>query len=279
MPDRIITIYCFFDELLSALGHRDDSQARLSTAEIMTIATVAAEFFTGNQQAALSFLISHGYIKPFSKSRFTRRLHQLPESLWQTALFVLAQIHQQANQAGRHLVDTLPVPVCRNIRIKRCRLYQNEGFRGYCASKADTLREGEKEYFFGIKVCVIVTEAGTPVEMLLVPGSTPDIAALRSMDLNLPEGSTLIGDGAFLDRFFEADLLQEAGLRLIVPRRRNMRDQLDGCTAYVCRYLRKRVETTFSQLTERLARSIHAVTPRGFELKIFLTVLAFTIVG
>jgi hypothetical protein len=32
-------------------------------------------------------------------------------------------------------------------------------------------------------------------------------------------------------------------------------------------------------LTERLARSIHAVTARGFELKILLTVLAFSIVG
>jgi hypothetical protein len=39
------------------------------------------------------------------------------------------------------------------------------------------------------------------------------------------------------------------------------------------------METTFSQLTERLARSIHAVTPRGFELKVFLTVLTYTILG
>jgi hypothetical protein len=61
---------------------------------------------------------------------------------------------------------------------------------------------------------------------------------------------------------------EEAGLRLVVPRRSNMKEQLDGCLEYVCRLSRKRVETTFSQLTERLARSIHAVTARGFELKI-----------
>jgi hypothetical protein len=73
------------------------------------------------------------------------------------------------------------------------------------------------------------------------------------MDLNLPDASTLISDGGFLDRLFEAALLEEAGIHLIVPRRKNMKDQLDGCTAYVCRYLRKRGETTFSQLAERLA--------------------------
>ncbi len=144
MPVKIITIYCFFEEFLNALGHRDDPQARLSTAEIMTIALVAAEFFTGNQQAALDFLTSHGYIPSFSKSRFNRRLHRLPETLWQQALFVLAQMHQKSNPDRVHVVDTFPVPVCHNIRIKRCKLYRDEAFRGYCASK--------KQYYFGLKV-------------------------------------------------------------------------------------------------------------------------------
>ena len=140
MPEKIITIYCFFDELLRAIKYRDDPQAQLGTAEVMTIAAVAAEFFTGNQQAVLNFLSSHGYIKPFSKSRFNRRLHRIPETLWQLALFVLAQMHQRTNPERVHVVDTFPVPVCHNIRIRRCRLYRGEAFGGYCASK--------KEYYF-----------------------------------------------------------------------------------------------------------------------------------
>jgi len=271
MPEKIITIYCFFDELLKALGHKDDPQAKLSTAEIMTIATVAAEFYTGNQQNALDFLTSHGYIPPFSKSRFNRRLHAIPEALWQFALWVLAQLHQQSNPERCHIVDTFPVPVCRNIRIRRCRIYKGEAFRGYCASK--------KEYFFGLKVCLIVTASGEPVEMLLTPGSTADITALRSMDLNLPAESELFGDSGFLDTEFEATLREGADVHLVVPRRANMKEQLDGCLEYICCLCRKRVETTFSLLAERLARSIHAVRPRGFELKILLSVLAFSIVG
>ena len=283
MPDKIISIYCFFDELLKAVNHQDDKQAQLSTAEVMTVAVVAAEFFTGNQQLALNLLTSHGYIKAFSKSRFNRRLHQIPESFWQFAQFVLAQIHQQTNPNNTFIVDTFPVPVCRNIRIKRCKIYKAPAkgtakHRGWCASK--------KEYFYGLKVCMIVTEAGLLVEMLLVPisrlrdsGAAADVRALKNMDLNLPEGSTLFGDGGFLDIPFEKALQEEAGIELIAPRRRNMKEQRDGCVAYVCRTIRKQVETTFSQLTERMARSIHAVTPRGFELKIMLTNLAFSIVG
>jgi hypothetical protein len=237
----------------------------------MTIAAVAAEFFTGNQQKALDFLIGHGYVKPLSKSRFNRRLHRIPESLWQLVLFTRAQIHQSANAQGIHIVDTFPVPVCRNIRIRRCRIYRDKAFRGYCASK--------KEYFLGLKVCLIVTQSGQPIEMLLAPGSTADIAALRSLELNLPEDSTLFGDGGFLDMAFEKALREEAGLHLIVPRRKNMKEQLDGCWEYLRRFYRKRVESTFSQLTERMARSIHAVTPKGFELKVMLTVLTFSILG
>lgn len=276
MPDKIISIYCFFDELLKAMNCRDDKQARVSTAEIMTVAVVAAEFFVGNQQAALDFLISHRYIKPLSKSRFNRRLHHLPESLWQVATYVLAQAHQQTNLNNTFIVDTFPVPVCRNIRIKRCKIYKAPAkgtakHRGWCASK--------KEYVYGLKVCMIVTETGQPVEFCLVPEATADVRALRDMEVNLPDGSTLFGDGGFLDLEFEAALQEEAGVKLIVPRRKNMKEQLDACTAFVCKTVRKRVETTFSQLTERMARSIHAVTPRGFELKACLTILAFSLVG
>jgi hypothetical protein len=180
-------------------------------------------------------------------------------------------MHQRTNPERLHIVDTFPVPVCRNIRIRRCKIYRDPAFRGYCASK--------REYFFGLKVCLIISQAGRPVEMLLVPGSTADVAALRALDLNLPQDSTILGDGGFLDIAFETALRQEAGLDLVVPRRSNMKEQLPGWLEFVCRVCRKRVETTFSQLAERLARSIHATTPRGFELKVFLTVLAYSILG
>ncbi len=58
MDDTITTIYCLCDEFLKATGHRDDPQARLSTAEVMTIALVAAAFFGSNIEASCSFLRS-----------------------------------------------------------------------------------------------------------------------------------------------------------------------------------------------------------------------------
>ena len=97
------------------------------------------------------------------------------------------------------------------------------------------------------------------------------------MDIDLPEQSVLIGDKGFLDRAFESDLKEDASIHMIMPSRSNMKRQLSDLVQWVASSMRKRVETTFSQLSERLARSIHAVTPRGFELKIFLTVLTYAI--
>jgi hypothetical protein len=37
MDDTITTIYCLCDDFLKAIGHRDDLQAVMSTAEVMTV--------------------------------------------------------------------------------------------------------------------------------------------------------------------------------------------------------------------------------------------------
>lgn len=78
-------------------------------------------------------------------------------------------------------MDTFPVPVCRNIRIKRCKIYKNtKAHRGWCTlCNAALTTASKKEYVYGLKyglkVCMIVTESGQPVEFSLVPGATADV--------------------------------------------------------------------------------------------------------
>ena len=83
MDDTITTIYCLCDDFLKAWGHRHPSQARLSTAEVMTIPIVAAVFFGGNVERSRRFLREYGYVPAtISKSRFNRRLHAIEPELW-----------------------------------------------------------------------------------------------------------------------------------------------------------------------------------------------------
>ena len=272
MQTKIITIYCVCADFLLAYGHKEDPQATMSDAEVMTTVLVAATFFVGNQELSRIFLQEHGYIPTMlSKSRLNRRLHALPDTLWQALWHVLAEIAKHNNPTGAYVVDSCPVPVCDNIRIWRCKLYRNEVFRGKIASK--------RRFFYGVRVHLVIAGNGQPVEILLEPGSVADINAFRSLPLDLPPDAEVHADAAYTDYTVEDFLGQHAHLDLIAARKKNSTRPVPGYVTYLSQYTRKRVETTFSQINLRFAKCIHAVTPRGFELKVFLSVLAFAITG
>lgn len=270
MQQQVITIFCLCDDFLKAMRHTDDPQARVSSAEVMTVALVGAYFFGGNQEASRRFLCEHGYIPAMlSKSRFNRRLHALPEALWQALFHLLAQVHRQGEPAREYLIDSFPMPACDNIRIRRCRLYQGEEFRGYLASK--------RRYVYGLRVHLITTTRGKPIEITLLPASCADITGLRCLPLDLAPGSRVLADAAYTDYAWQEALGEEAGIELVSLRRANSKRPLPGWLRYVCQRVRQRIETSLSQITALLAQPLHAVTPRGFELKIFLAVLAYSI--
>ena len=88
------------------------------------------------------------------------------------------ETHQVAQ--GVYVIDSFPVAVCDNIRIRRAKLYRDETCRGYQASK--------RRYFYGLKIHLMVTSAGQPVECVLTPGSVADARVLKSYAYDLPPG-------------------------------------------------------------------------------------------
>ncbi len=275
MDTQLITIYCLCHDLLQALDHNEDHQRKMSDAEVMTTALAAARLFKGNFATARLFLKQQGYIpKMLSKSTFSERLHRLVEPF--SLLFqVLSQTYKAQEGAGLYLIDSFPVSVCDNIRINRCRLYDLEttqgAFRGYTASK--------RRYFYGVKIHILVTKNGLPVEVFLTPGSCSDTAELKNFAFDLPEGSTVYGDKAY-NEYFTEDLLQEAcSITLLPLRKKNSKRPVAAFVEYVQRYYRKGVETAGSMIERLLPKSIHATSAAGFELKVFLFVLAHSLSG
>jgi hypothetical protein len=60
-------------------------------------------------------------------------------------------------------------------------------------------------------------------------------------------------------------------------RKKNSKRAIEPWAQSFRQRVRKRIETSFSQTTQFFAKTIHAVTARGFELKVVLFILAFTI--
>jgi hypothetical protein len=123
----------------------------------------------------------------------------------------------------------------------------------------------------------VVTATGVAVEVVLAPASYSDRRIGKTLHLDLPITTTVYADAAYTDYGWEDALAETQQLRLHVARKSNSKRPHPLYVHYLGALTRKRVETTFSQITNLLARHIHAVTPRGFELKVFFFILAFTI--
>jgi len=268
MIEEIIFIYSFCHDLLRELGLVDDAQCKMNAAEIMTVAFVSAIYFHGNHSMARRFLKAHRYIhNMLSKSRFNRRVSAIDFDLWQTIFSALKQALGQTQKHLEYVVDSFPVEACHNARSYRCKILSGKNFIGYCSSK--------KKYYYGVKVHMITTITGTPIEVLITPASTADITALKTMQIDVAPRSVLYADKAYTDYAFE-DLLRDAmEVRLIPQRKTCLSRQHHGSLTYLQSIHRKRIETVFSQITRLFPKSIKAVTKRGVIMKILLFIMAY----
>jgi Transposase DDE domain len=270
MEDQIIFIYSICDDLLTSFGTNKDAYCKMSSAEVMTVAIVAALFFGGNFSKARLMLMSHNYIQNMlSESRLNRRLHEIDISIWQTIFSVIARSFSEGEENFEYLVDSMPIEVCMNVRSYRCRLLHGKQFIGFCKAK--------KKFYYGFKLHMITNSKGKPIEFIITPASVADITALKIMEMDLAPGSVVYGDKAYTDYILEDYLVDIEKIRLIPERKTNLKRQHSGCIRYLQSILRKRIETTFSQLVSLFPRKIHAVTSNGFLLKIIVFVVSFSL--
>ena len=104
MELQITTFYVICRELLSALNIREDLQAKMNNAEVMTVVLTAARFFGGNFRTAALFLEEHGYITDMlSESRSNHRIHALDADIRETLFPVIPE----AFKTGRNTSSTV----------------------------------------------------------------------------------------------------------------------------------------------------------------------------
>jgi hypothetical protein len=269
MELEMTTMFVLCDELLTAMNIREDPQVHMNTAEVMTVPLTAARFFHGHLRNAQTFLAEHGYMpNMLSESRLNRRMHAIPAGVWFMLFHILAEVFKAENASQEYCLDSLPVPVCDNIRICRAKLYQGEEHRGYIASK--------RRYFFGLRVHMIVTASGQPVEFILRPGAEADVSVYQDFNVDLPEDAECYADKVYNVYAFEDLLREAAGIRMKPARKKNSKRATDPyVVVHYEQYVRRRIETAFSLITKYFPKQIHAVTPRGFELKVMCFILAF----
>jgi hypothetical protein len=103
------------------------------------------------------------------------------------------------------------------------------------------------------------------------------VTAFKMMGIDLVPNSTIYGDKAYNDYKFEDLLLDICCIRLIPERKANSKRQHSGCMRYLQRKLRKRIETTFSEIIRLFPRKIDAVTAKGFLMKLLIFMCSFAL--
>ena len=212
MDTKIILIYCVVSDFLKYLKLDDSNSFQMSHAEVVTHVVVSAMFFQGNHENTRQFLHLHGYItNMLSKSQLNRRIHRFDEAFWRDLLFTLSQTLYHFEKTNEYLVDSFPVSSCDTSRILKSKRYKGKAYHSYSPTR--------QRYFYGVKVHMLASKNGVPIEVIFTPGSEHDMKSFKRFTLDLPAGSTIYGDRAYNNYEFEDFLKEEAEINLIVERR------------------------------------------------------------
>lgn len=268
-PDKITAIFCLIDDLFIGIKHTEDVRRSISDSEIALTAVVSALYFGGNQNHAIHFMKSHGYVpKMLDKSRFNRRLHKIGRLLYDLFNQVGSYLKMMSSEL-HYILDSFPVAVCDNIRIMNCKLVKGKKWRGYTASM--------HRYFYGVKVQLLTTGAGVPVAFCFTPGNQADVKSLEKIVSGLPAEASVYADSAYTDYKIEDKLFENESVLLKVQRKSNSKRKDTKQQTIEKLKMRKRVETTISDIKKLFPRTIHAVTLNGFLMKLILFVFALQI--
>lgn len=269
MLDQTIVIYCICDEVLKSLGLSDDKQCKMSTAEVMTFSIISGMLYGCNYRLTRLISLNHKYFhKILSHSQLVRRIHQIPERAWMMT-FLALQLFLRNKENNCFIVDSFPVKAYENHKSFRAKIFASKDFHGYCASK--------KQYFFGIKVHMIINSDGVPIEFSFAPGCESDISNFRNLNLNFSENDLILGDKAYTDYAFE-DLLRESeGIEMLAKRKKSHKRQHSLDHKNLLSSQRNYIETVFSCIVRRMPRYIAARTEKGFCLKVMLFILAYMV--
>ncbi len=97
------------------------------------------------------------------------------------------------------------------------------------------------------------------------------------MDVHLPENSYLYADSGYTDYQQEDYYAQCEGIYLRVQRKKNSQRKDEPYMHFLKKAMRQKIEQSFSMITRLFPKHIHAVTHKGFLLKILLFLLAYSL--
>jgi hypothetical protein len=170
--------------------------------------------------------------KTVSYNRFVELMQK--EAL---TLTLLIQMCCLGESTGISYVDSTPIRVCKNKRIK-----SNKVFKGLAEVGKSTMG-----WFYGFKLHLIINDKGEILNFVITPGNTDDREPLKNKNFIKKIRDKLYGDKGYISRKL-TELLFVDGIHLITGIRNNMKNTLMELKDRILLRKRSVIETVNDEL-------------------------------
>jgi hypothetical protein len=246
LDNLIITIFCVIDDVMKKLysGYRLRERGpdpQMSDSEVIAMESVGEFQGIDEDKAIFNYFRKHyahffPELEKIHRTTFTRQaanLWQIKEAVWQYIL----------NLAGYDpslsIMDSFPIAACYFARAKKCKRFKGEA--GYGKDRLI------KQTFYGFRMHVHLSWPGVITEFSLTPANTDEKKVVPELIQKKP--GLKLGDRNYWDPLLKTELKEE-GVTLEASFKMAKFDPWPERST-VINHFRYRIETVFSQLTER----------------------------
>ena len=221
--DKVTEIFYLTDEFCkefkaaissSMIGNEPKRKPRMSDSEVITLMTL---FHSGSFRNMKHFY--QHYVVKHLKSEFpdTVSYNRFTE-LMQAAVLPMTIFLKTCclgQCTGISFIDSTPIRVCKNKRIKRNKVFKDTA----------TVGKSTMGYFFGFKLHLIINDKGEILNFVITQGNVDDREPLKNERFIESVKGKLYGDKGYLSKELSQILFID-GLHLITNIRNNMKNCL-----------------------------------------------------
>ena len=261
LTDLFTNIFVIIDDIYNEIipigirNRRNIKDSKLSDSEIITI-SIVGELLTIDSEKSFFSLLKREYKELFprlgDRTRFNRTKRNLHLVISKIRGYISEFMQLYSNNI--RVIDSMPIPVCEFGRAHFSKCFKGEASYGICASK--------KETYFGFKFHALTTVDGFLTDYVITPAYIDD----------------RIGDKGYINKRLTPELKSERDIDLLFLKRENSRDNYPKEVRQLLFKVRRRIETSFSQLTEQLnLNKVKSKSMIGFITRTSIKVLAHNI--
>ncbi len=277
LKDFVTVAYVIIDDIYQKVtptnirNRRNINDSILSDSEIITISIVGELLTIDSENAWFGFCkknMKDLFPRLCDRTRFNRtrrNLHAVIEEIRKE----LSSLTELADQPYR-IIDSMPIPVC---KFGRARFHKT--FRGYGATYGKC--PSKKETYLGYKLHLLTTLDGLVTDFVMTPANIDDRAAVWDLVASY-NNITMLGDKGYTKADLGVDLKSEKGIDPLLVQKNNSQARFPKTTRQLVFRLRRRIETTASQLAGQLnIEQVVAKSFWGLQARIKTKLLAYNL--